>query len=339
MLNLPLSSILSCPDCHGGIQYNNSNPAKPVLICRSCGRMFFADEEIYNLLPKKIGEWKEIESEFHNAESENYDKLNCVEAPRNRRIHRQFIKWVKNGSSRIKNGLPRITDSVSEIKILEIGGGTGFDAEKIISLNNNIQFILSDLSKGALGIGKKRLEKHKNVFYCLADAENIPFKNGSLDCIYIVAALHHLENPQKFLKEARRCLKSNGSLVIGIEPNKYGHVMWQKMIFGIWNIPKRSDKNFQPQPDKLHSIGDEKTQGFSRGELKKMLAQAEFGSVKIKPVWFFTGFYHTFAQKFKWLDQKWIDYTLMPIDWVIERIPVLNNLCWHWNVITLNTRN
>lgn len=304
-----LFNFLICPDCKAGI--NNFK-------CSRCGRVFDDESGMMNLLPKEMGEWKEIEARFHDEESDRYDEINCVESPRNRRIHRQFLNWIKTG---IKNN--------PEARILEIGGGTGFDAEKIIGHNNNILFILSDLSKGALEIGEKRLKNKSNVMFCLADAENTPFCDSSLNCVYIIAALHHLECPEKFLKEAERCLAPGGQLIIGIEPNKFGHVMYQRVIFGIWSLLKRKKLD---KSDKLASIGDEKTEGFSRSEIKKILVLAGFLDISIKPVWFFTGFYHTFAQKFKWIDSPIFDYILMPFDWIVENIPFLNNFCWHWNI-------
>ncbi len=303
-----------CPECKEKIIEKE---------CPKCGRVFDIDENgIINLLPKEIDEWVKIESEFHDQEAEEYGKINCLATVRNIYLHRQFLKWiVKKSKTRIK---------LQKCRVLEVGGGTGKDALTVAQVGENIKVIVSDISKEALKVGIKSNGEIKNINYCQINAENLPFQDGAFNCIYIVAALHHLQNPEKFLKEARRCLKQGGSLVIGVEPNRYGHVLYQKLVFGFWNFLKSKKRDCQKV--ELKSIGDEKTEGFTRGELKVMLKKAGFSRIKIEPKWFLTGFYHTFARKLRWLDQPWIDYILMPFDFIFEYIPALNNFCWHWNV-------
>jgi len=308
-----------CPECQVEIIEKT---------CPQCGRAFNVDENgIVNLLPKEMDEWIKIEAEFHDQEAKDYDKINCLETPRNVRLHRQFLQWIYE-NSKIKNLSADRQDQ--KCYILEIGGGTGRDAGKIAGADSeNVHVTLSDLSKEALKVGFKNNSGIKNIDYCQIDAENLSFQDNTFGCIYIVAALHHLQDPQKFLNEAHRCLKEDGEIIIGVEPNRYGHVLYQKIIFRLWNFLKPKKCNCEKPV--LKSIGDEKTEGFSRGELKAMLKKAGFSEIKIQPKWFLTGFYHTFAQKLRWLDQPWIDYILMPFDFVFERIPILNNFCWHWN--------
>lgn len=317
-----LLPIVICPNCRSRLEGFK---------CSKCGRFVgnLGDDGIFNFLPDKLNSWKKQEEEFHNTESENYDELNCLDTPRNKRIHNQFLDWIRADYFE-KCDKNKKNEENFEYKIIEIGGGTGNDAEKIVNLQNT-EIVISDLAKGALQIGKSRFINKENIAFCQIDAENIPFDDNVFDCVYCVAALHHLEFPEKFLMEAKRILKLNGNLIIGVEPNRYGHVMWQNLIFGLRKLLKKK-KVSEKKEFKVVSIGDEKTEGFSRKEIKRLLLRAEFGNIKIKPVWFLTGFYHTFAQKIKWLDRAIFDYILMLVDIIIENIPFLNNLCWHWNI-------
>lgn len=61
-----------------------------------------------------------------------------------------------------------------------------------------------------------------DLFFCswldlTSSAYNLPFKNNSLDRIFLMFVCHHLGKIKGFLDEARRCLKSGGEIVI-IDP-------------------------------------------------------------------------------------------------------------------------
>ena len=51
----------------------------------------------------------------------------------------------------------------------------------------------------------------------LSDAQLLPFRDNSFDNVVAIDAFHHLERPIRFLKEARRILRSGGRLVL-LEP-------------------------------------------------------------------------------------------------------------------------
>ncbi|AGK60601.1 hypothetical protein Asulf_00581 [Archaeoglobus sulfaticallidus PM70-1] len=49
-----------------------------------------------------------------------------------------------------------------------------------------------------------------------ADGRYLSFKNDVFDYVYIIPTLCFAEEPEKIIKEARRALKKNGKLVLGI---------------------------------------------------------------------------------------------------------------------------
>jgi SAM-dependent methyltransferase len=51
----------------------------------------------------------------------------------------------------------------------------------------------------------------------VADAQTLPFGDGTFDDIVMVDVLHHLEAPRRFLEEAQRVLRPRGRLVL-VEP-------------------------------------------------------------------------------------------------------------------------
>jgi ubiquinone/menaquinone biosynthesis C-methylase UbiE len=51
----------------------------------------------------------------------------------------------------------------------------------------------------------------------VVDASKIPFDDNHLDAIVMMDVLHHVKNPEEFLKECKRVVKKNG-LILLIEP-------------------------------------------------------------------------------------------------------------------------
>ncbi|KEF36590.1 methylase involved in ubiquinone/menaquinone biosynthesis [Schinkia azotoformans MEV2011] len=53
-----------------------------------------------------------------------------------------------------------------------------------------------------------------NIFYVIADAENLPFLEGTFDVVTCRIAPHHFPNPNNFIKEASRVLKPGGKFLL-----------------------------------------------------------------------------------------------------------------------------
>ena len=92
--------------------------------------------------------------------------------------------------------------------LVELGSGGGFIKEVI----NNV--ITSDVLN---------LPNVDKVFSAL----NMPFENSSVDAFFMIDVLHHITNPRAFFKEALRCLKIGGKIVM-IEP---ANTFWSRFIY------------------------------------------------------------------------------------------------------------
>jgi ubiquinone/menaquinone biosynthesis C-methylase UbiE len=92
-----------------------------------------------------------------------------------------------------------------ERPFLEIGVGTGRFADEI-----GIEFGI-DPSSNVLEIAKMRGITTKK-----AKGENLPFADGSFGAVFILFTLCFTENPEKVLSEAKRVLKIDGDLIVGI---------------------------------------------------------------------------------------------------------------------------
>ncbi|MFN3814277.1 MAG: class I SAM-dependent methyltransferase [Aquificaceae bacterium] len=91
---------------------------------------------------------------------------------------------------------------------LDVGTGTGEVLKK--SKNEGLKVGI-DL---ALGMLKEARKKCPGCYFLLADAENMPFKDGSFKTITLSLAYRHLTDREAFLREARRVLKEKGRIGI-----------------------------------------------------------------------------------------------------------------------------
>ncbi len=100
----------------------------------------------------------------------------------------------------------------NNLKILDVGCGTGDSLVLLNRLNPNIDLYGLDISEEMLKKARKKLNE-KGVLK-LGDVENTSFKSNFFDFVITTEAFHHFPNPDLALKEIYRVLKKNGKLVL-----------------------------------------------------------------------------------------------------------------------------
>ncbi len=101
----------------------------------------------------------------------------------------------------------------------DIGGGYG---RLCVFLENYADKVtLAEPSQQQLDIGKEFLKDHPRVDRLLTQADNLKFKDGSLDLITVIRVMHHLPNPAQEFKELARVLSDDGYLIL--EVANYAH--------------------------------------------------------------------------------------------------------------------
>ncbi len=101
----------------------------------------------------------------------------------------------------------------------DIGGGYGRLC--ILLENYSDKVTLVEPSKAQLDIAKKFLKDHPNVDQKLGQADDLKFKDGSLDLVTMIRVMHHLPNPIPELSEVHRVLSKDGYFVL--ELANYAH--------------------------------------------------------------------------------------------------------------------
>ena len=106
----------------------------------------------------------------------------------------------------------RLWDQVQGQRILEVGVGTGrnlpyYPAESRV--------VAIDLSPGMLRRAVKRAERlGRRVDFALADAQRLPFREGSFDAVAATCVFCSVPDPVQGLRELRRVSQREGSTLL-----------------------------------------------------------------------------------------------------------------------------
>ena len=94
---------------------------------------------------------------------------------------------------------------------IDIASGTG-DVAKAFLKRTNFNGIVKcvEPNKNMLELGKKKLEKFKNVKWFCSSAEKLPFKDETFDIYVVSFGIRNFSNINVALKESKRVLKTGG---------------------------------------------------------------------------------------------------------------------------------
>ncbi|MBI5408321.1 MAG: class I SAM-dependent methyltransferase [Nitrospirae bacterium] len=122
---------------------------------------------------------------------------------------KQYDKWFETieGKALFKTEVEAVRLIIKDLRkpFLEVGAGTGRFAKEL-----GIEFGI-DPSSEALEIAKQRGIKVRK-----AKGEDLPFKDETFGAVFILFTLCFVDNPLMVLAEAKRALKKDGGLIVGI---------------------------------------------------------------------------------------------------------------------------
>ncbi len=144
---------------------------------------------------------------------------------------KQWIESVENekDSYRDKAIYPLLSKWISENNlnlIVEIGSGQGICSSKI-NLRNS-EYIGIEPSEFLVKRANELYTK-ENIKFIIGNAYNLPIQDKSIDGVFSVMVLFHLENLNASSKEIFRILKDKGTFLI-ITPNPSSYVEWEKFF-------------------------------------------------------------------------------------------------------------
>lgn len=135
---------------------------------------------------------------------------------------------IKILSRRIEKIVEFMQPITKDIKILEVGCGTGNVSEVIINFIDFGVFIGVDISDKMLELAREKIRSDKVVFL-KGDAQNLQFKDNSFDYVITSEVLEHMQDSKKALSEWSRVLKDSGKIIITIPNRNSVHSLYKKM--------------------------------------------------------------------------------------------------------------
>jgi len=137
----------------------------------------------------------------------------------------------------------KLIPDLNNIKVLEIGCGSGSFAKLLIQRFPTIQLTAVDISDQAITNAKKNIP---GIDFQVADAQNLQFEDSSFDFVISCETLEHIPEPKKMLKEMHRVLKKSGRFILTTENYFNGMILlWIKSW--IQRKPFDSGSGLQPR--------------------------------------------------------------------------------------------
>ncbi|RNA69934.1 class I SAM-dependent methyltransferase [Alteribacter keqinensis] len=125
-------------------------------------------------------------------------------------------KYVTSETHAKGEDLPVIVEWLNPSKkavALDIATGGGHAAKALSPFVSHL--FATDLTKDMLSNTARHLkDTYKNISFVIADAEELPFLDGTFDVVTCRIAPHHFPNPNAFVREVARVLKPGGAFLM-----------------------------------------------------------------------------------------------------------------------------
>lgn len=163
--------------------------------------------------------------------------------------------------------------------VLDIAGGTGdlaIEFKKITGKDGKV--VLSDINSSMLEEGRKNLINNGifGVDFVQSNAELLPFKSDSFDCVSIAFGLRNVTNKDLALKEMFRVLKPGGSLLI-LEFSKTDSELLKKLYdFYSFNVMPKLGELIADDEDSYRYLAESIRKHPDQEKLKDMVLDVGF---------------------------------------------------------------
>ena len=165
-------------------------------------------------------------------------------------------------------------------KMLEVGVGAGTDFVQWVRAGTQAHGI--DLTPAAIAHVEHRLDVYglKAADIRVADAEALPFEDGTFDLVYSWGVIHHSPDTEQALREIVRVTRPGGTCKIMIynRHSLFAFLMWVKQAL------------FKGKPWRSrawclwHHVESVGTKAFTRAEVRQMLSRLPVGDARINTI-------------------------------------------------------
>ncbi len=165
------------------------------------------------------------------------------------------------------------------LRVLEVGCGTGGDLFRFTKAG--ARAIGVDLSMTSLALVRRRFDLvGQPACVTLADAESLPFPDGSFDLVYSWGVLHHAPDPARAIREVHRVL-IDGGLVRVMLYHRHSLVALQVWLRRCLLRGRLRTSFAAAFSENVESPG---TQAYTISEVDRLFVLAGFIDVTVVPV-------------------------------------------------------
>lgn len=122
-----------------------------------------------------------------------------------------YDNFLKKDKSKYKELSKLIVPLVKDKTVLEVAMGTGLITENVCK--NASKYEATDYSEEMVIEAKKKTYEG-NINFSVQNMFDLPFEDNSFDVIIASNVLHIIENPELAIKELKRVLKDDGTLIV-----------------------------------------------------------------------------------------------------------------------------
>lgn len=224
-------TLLCCPRCHGALSLVESQAQDPiaggVLACEGCGRDFAIRQGI----PEFIRPEELVGSNKKHEKLNNLFSHICTPATR-------LMFAVCGGEERARRECLDRLDQLPDARVLEIGIGTGDNLPYLRKRLGGGSVYGVDIARNMLRYCARNLTKWgMEAELALAEAEHLPFKDGTFDVVYHLGAINFFTDKKRAIEEMIRVAKPGTKIVIADESEKALKAL-DKFLLQLW-IGKR----------------------------------------------------------------------------------------------------
>jgi SAM-dependent methyltransferase len=183
-----------CPDCSKEFEIRND-----MLVCAGCGKQYAQSSKIVRLLPGSSAAHNTVQQLccLYDRASEKYkgSPKSCGYATDASFMHRlnMLHRWID-------------PDSAKDLKVLDIGCGTGLMTRALVR-HNDVWGV--DISMGLLWTACKN-----GIKTVQGSAESLPFKDDLFDLVVCMGVLPYYTDPENIFFHLARVTKPGGTAVI-----------------------------------------------------------------------------------------------------------------------------
>jgi ubiquinone/menaquinone biosynthesis C-methylase UbiE len=156
-----------------------------------------------------------------------WDKKRDVMKRYNLTAHIYDMQYAEEQNAKIQAVMQNIKME-KESSVLDVGCGTGLLFNCVANKAKTIVGL--DISRKILLQAKERTKKFPNVHLILADADNMPLKEGTFSHLFAITLIQNVPSPFKTLNEVKRVTQENAFMVVTGLKKKFSVEVFKSLL-------------------------------------------------------------------------------------------------------------